>query len=153
MIWLFIHKKGKLAKFWVVFPITVHIFDPEYHCQASLRFAFVMLCLVFMKFRKLKSLHQENRKLNPLKSFTLQVIKYSTWQKLSSKCYSEFFIDVIRKELRKSLLLSKRFSISEISKKKCCENHQNIVMLTKQFPFCLTCKEIKEILKQPAVAS
>ena len=53
-----------------------------------------------MKFRKLKSLHLENKKLDRSIS-TSQVIRYSMWQKLVWKCYSEFFIDVIRLEIGK----------------------------------------------------
>ena len=53
-----------------------------------------------MKFTKLKSLHLENKKLNR-SIFTSQVIRYSMWQKLVWKCYSEFFIDVIRLEIGK----------------------------------------------------
>ena len=143
MTWLFIYKKGKLAKFWVVFPKIVHIFDPEYHCQASLRFAFVMLCLVFMKFRKLKSLHRENRKLNPLKVFTLLVIKYSIWQKLPSKCYSEFFIDVIRKELGKSLLLSNGFPYLKYHRRNVAKTTKTSLCLPNSFPSAWPAKKSK----------
>ena len=144
MIWLFIHKKGQLAKFWVVFPITVRIFDPEYHCQAYLRFAFVMLCLVFMKFRKLKSLHQENRKLHSLKTFTFKSLNnYSIWQKLSSKCYSEFFIDVIRKELGKSLLLSNGFPYLKYHRRNVAKTTKTSLCLPNSFPSAWPAKKSK----------
>ena len=40
------------------------MFDPEYHGQTSVKVELVMFELVFMKFRKLRSLYREKKKLD-----------------------------------------------------------------------------------------
>ena len=47
-----------------LFPIILWIFDLECHSQVSLKIVFVKFDHIFMKFRKLKSLQMENKKLD-----------------------------------------------------------------------------------------
>ena len=44
--------------------MILQIFDLEYHSQACIKVALVKFGLPSMKFRKLKSLHLENKKLD-----------------------------------------------------------------------------------------
>ena len=57
-------KKVSFLDFKAIFPVILQIFDLECHGQTSLKAAFVMFGLVLRKFRKLKSVDQENKKLN-----------------------------------------------------------------------------------------
>ena len=84
-----------------LFPVILQIFGLEYNNQASLKIALVKFGHIFMKFRKLKSLHLENEKLDCHKTWDFHYISHSLFfgAKLylqSSKCYFEFLIDVIR---------------------------------------------------------
>ena len=54
MIWLVTNEKVSLQNFKLTFPVILRVFDLE--CQV-LKVAFVMFDLVFMKFRKLESIH------------------------------------------------------------------------------------------------
>ena len=56
-------KERSLQKFKSLFPVILRIFDHECHGETSLEFASVQFDHVFMKLRKLESLHQENIKL------------------------------------------------------------------------------------------
>ena len=96
------HKKVSLQSFKAIFRVVFCIFDLKCYTQTSPWF--VMFRLVFMKFRKLKSLHRENKKLDLNKISTIQFIPYSIEQKLFWN-YSKFSIDIIRFELRKGLYL------------------------------------------------
>ena len=58
------YTQNKLSKFLATFSINLWIFDLECHGQAPLKIVFVKFGNVFMKFRKLKSLHLENKKLD-----------------------------------------------------------------------------------------
>ena len=49
----------------LIFPVILRVFDLEYHGQTSVKVELVMFRLVFMKFRKLRSLYRENKKLDP----------------------------------------------------------------------------------------
>ena len=57
-------QKISLQNFKPLFPLILRIFDLECHGQTSLKVAFVKFAHVFMKFRKLESLHMENKKLH-----------------------------------------------------------------------------------------
>ena len=57
-------KKISLQNFKPLFPVILPILDLECHGQASLKLAFVKFFHVFIKFRKLESLHLENKKIN-----------------------------------------------------------------------------------------
>ena len=57
-------QKISLQNFKPLFPLILWIFDLECHGQTSLKVAFVKFAHVFMKFRKLESLHMENKKLH-----------------------------------------------------------------------------------------
>ena len=78
-----------------IFPVILQIFDLECQGHTFLKVAYVMFRLVFIKFRKSTSLHRKNKKV--------YVIRYCMGQKLFSKHYSEFLIDVIRLEFGKGL--------------------------------------------------
>lgn len=56
-------KKSKLY-FKQFFEVIIHIFDLKCHGYTSLKVAFEMFGLAFMKFRISKSLHQENKKFD-----------------------------------------------------------------------------------------
>ena len=57
-------KEKSLQNFKPLFPVILRIFDHECHGETSLKVASVKFVHVFMKFRKLESLHQENIKLD-----------------------------------------------------------------------------------------
>ena len=48
----------------ILFPLILQIFDFECQDQTSVKVALVKFAHVFMKFRKLESLHMENKKLH-----------------------------------------------------------------------------------------
>ena len=48
----------------MIFPVTLPIFDFQCHRQTSIKVALVMFGLVFMKFRKLRSLYRQNKKVD-----------------------------------------------------------------------------------------
>ena len=54
--WLFNLKKIHLQNLKVIFPVILRIFELESHSQTSVKVELVMFGLVFMKFRKLRSL-------------------------------------------------------------------------------------------------
>ena len=56
-------QKISLQNFKPLFPLILRIFDLECHGQTSLKVDFVKFAPVFIKFRKLESLHMENKKL------------------------------------------------------------------------------------------
>ena len=60
--WLNYLQKISLQNFKPLFPLILRIFDLECHGQTSLKVAFVKFAHVFIKFRKLESLHMENKK-------------------------------------------------------------------------------------------
>ena len=55
------------------FLVILRIFDLECHGQAPLKIAFVKFGDIFMKFRKLKSLHLENKKLDRPKNLVFSL--------------------------------------------------------------------------------
>ena len=57
-------QKISLQNFKSLFPLILRFFDLECHGQTSLKVAFVKFANVFMKCRKLESLHMENKKLH-----------------------------------------------------------------------------------------
>ena len=57
-------QKISLQNFKSLFPLILRFFDLECHDQTSLKVAFVKFAKVFMKFRKLESLHMKNKKLH-----------------------------------------------------------------------------------------
>ena len=61
-------QKISLQTFKPLFPLILRISDLECHGQTSLKVAFVKFAYVFMKFRKLESLHMENKKLHHQKT-------------------------------------------------------------------------------------
>ena len=65
-----------LQNFKPIFSIILQIVDLECHAEMPPKVAYVMFGLFFMKFRKLKSLHRENKKLNRHKTF-LFLLQYS----------------------------------------------------------------------------
>ena len=123
-------KERSLQNFKPLFPVILRIFDHEYHGETSLKVASVKFVHVFMKFRKLESLHQENIKLDHHKTVAVPgdalqekvfseisqnsqgntcarvsfLIKLQAWAKL---------IDVIRLEFEK---LFNSIQISMVSK-------------------------------------
>ena len=58
-------QKISLQNFKPLFPLILWIFDLECHVQTSLKVAFVKFAHIFMKFRKLESLHMEKKLLPP----------------------------------------------------------------------------------------
>ena len=75
-----------------------------------LEVAFAMLDLVYMKFKKLKSLQRQNKAFDIYKTEVFAVYIRSTMTlKLFSKSYSEFLTDVIRLEFGKGLLSVLRY--------------------------------------------
>lgn len=78
-------QKIGLQNFELIFPVILRSFDFECHVQTSLKAVFVVFCLNFTKFRKVKSLHWQNKKL----------VSHSLRGNNLSK-YSEFLIKVIR---------------------------------------------------------
>ena len=74
----------------LIFLLILRIFDLEFHGQTSVQVELVMFGLVFMKFRKLRSLYRENKKLNFHKTLIFLLFKsfpvlLASWQTLSSK--------------------------------------------------------------------
>ena len=57
-------QKISLQNFKPLFLLIFRIFDLECHDQTSLKVAFVKFADVFMNFRKLESLHMENKRLH-----------------------------------------------------------------------------------------
>lgn len=57
-------KKVNLQNYKPLLPVILQIFDLKCHGQTSVKVAFVIFGLIFIKFRKLKSLHRENKKLD-----------------------------------------------------------------------------------------
>ena len=53
-----------MLNFKAIFPVILWIFDLECHGQTSLKAALVMFGVVLKKFRKLKSVHRENKRLD-----------------------------------------------------------------------------------------
>ena len=56
-------QKISLQNFKSLFPLILQFFCLECHGQASLKVAFVKFAYIFMKFRKLESLHMESLQL------------------------------------------------------------------------------------------
>ena len=56
-------QKMSLQNFKPPFPLILQIFDLECDGQTSLKVVFVKFGQIFMKFKKLESLHMENKKL------------------------------------------------------------------------------------------
>ena len=50
-----------MKNFKSIFPVILRIFDLKYQAQTSFEVGFVIFGLVFIKFRKIKSLHWENK--------------------------------------------------------------------------------------------
>ena len=61
-------------------PLILQIFDLERHGETSLKVAFVKFAYVFMKFRKLESLHMENKKLHHHKIGAGEKVFLEIWQ-------------------------------------------------------------------------
>ena len=73
-------QKISLQNFKPLFPLILRIFDLECHGQTSLKVAFVKFAHVFMKFRKLESLHMENKKLHHHKIGAGEKVFLEIWQ-------------------------------------------------------------------------
>ena len=73
-------QKISLQNFKPLFPLILQIFDFECHGQTSLKVAFVKFAHVFMKFRKLESLHMENKKLHHHKIGAGEKVFLEIWQ-------------------------------------------------------------------------
>ena len=56
IIWLFNLKNMRLQNLKLIFPVILRIFDLESHSQTSVKVELVMFELIFIKFRKLRSL-------------------------------------------------------------------------------------------------
>ena len=63
-MWLFTLKKVGLQNLKVIFLVILRIVDLECHDQTCVKVELVVFGLVFMKFRKLRSLYRENKKLD-----------------------------------------------------------------------------------------
>ena len=63
-MWLFTLKKVGLQNLKVIFLVILRIVDLECHGQTCVKVELVVFGLVFMKFRKLRSLYRENKKLD-----------------------------------------------------------------------------------------
>ena len=57
-------QKLSLQNFKPLFPLILRFFYVECHGQTSLKVDFVKFAHIFMKFRKLESLHMENKQLH-----------------------------------------------------------------------------------------
>ena len=75
LIWLFTLKKIRLQNLQLIFLVILRILDLECHSQTSVKVELVMLALVFMKFRKLRSLFRENQKLDLYKTLNFSLFK------------------------------------------------------------------------------
>ena len=53
-----------MLNFKAIFPVILRFFDLECHGQSSLKAALVIFGVVLKKFRKLKSVHRENKRLD-----------------------------------------------------------------------------------------
>ena len=53
----YLQKERRLQNLKPLFPVILRSFDNKYHVEISLKVASVTFVHVFMKFRKLKSLH------------------------------------------------------------------------------------------------
>ena len=73
LIWLFTLKKSTFAKFKTF--VILRILDLECHGQTSVKVELVTLALVFMIFRKLRSLCRENKKLDLYKTLKFLLFK------------------------------------------------------------------------------
>ena len=73
-------QKLSLQNFKPLFPLILRISDLECHGQTSLKVAFVKFAYVFMKFRKLESLHMENKKLHHHKIGAGEKVFLEIWQ-------------------------------------------------------------------------
>ena len=73
-------QKISLQNFKSLFPLILRFFDLECHGQTSLKVAFVKFANVFMKFRKLESLHMENKKLHHHKIGAGEKVFLEIWQ-------------------------------------------------------------------------
>ena len=91
-VFLITHKIN-FQNFKPLFPVILRISDLECHGQAPLKIVFVKFGDFFMKFRKLKSLHLENKKLDRHKNLVFSLHSHSL--------FYEFPIDVIRLEFGK----------------------------------------------------
>ena len=92
IIWLLTLKKVRLQNLQLIFLVILRIFVLECHGQTSVKVELVMFALVFKKFRKLRSLCRENKKLNLRKTLIFSLFKSfpillasSIGQKLFSK--------------------------------------------------------------------
>lgn len=83
-------KELRLPNIESIFPLILRIFDHECNGQTSLNVAFVMFGPVFMKVRKLKNTHCENKTFDIHKTFSLFKSFCSMEQNLFSGCYFEF---------------------------------------------------------------
>ena len=109
-----------LQNFKPLFPIVLRIFDLECHGQASLKIAFVKFGHIFRKFRKLRSLHLENKNSvdTELSTFTISVPilcgKTIFKGSLSSMIYKigvlKSFAEFVWKHLRSITLIKRDFS-------------------------------------------
>ena len=79
-------QKISLQNFKSLFPLVLRIFDLECHGETSLKVAFVKFTHVFMKFRKLESLHMEKTHRHKTEAATggvlLEKVFLESWQKL-----------------------------------------------------------------------
>ena len=98
-----------MKNFKPIFPVILRRFDLKCHRQTSLKAALAPFGLAFIKFRKLKNLHWENKKRNLHKAYVHWPFQLFPilWGK---NCFQFFFwiflIDVIKLEYGKVLLLS-----------------------------------------------
>ena len=73
---LVIHfQKSTFANLQLIFLVMLRIFDLECRFQTSVKIELVMFGLVFTKFRKLRSLYRENKKLDFHKTLVFTMFK------------------------------------------------------------------------------
>ena len=68
-------KKKRLQNLQLIFLVILRTFVLECHGQTSVKVELVMFALVFKKFRKLRSLCRENKKLNLRKTLIFSLFK------------------------------------------------------------------------------
>ena len=69
IIWLFTLKKVRLQNLRLIFLVILRIFDLQYYGQIPVKIELVILGLIFMTFRKLRSLYREENSLISIKFF------------------------------------------------------------------------------------
>ena len=90
---LVIHpQKVRLQNLKLIFPVILRIFDIESHSQTSVKVASVMFALVFMKFRKLRSLYQKTKSSFSIKLRYFHCLNHSLFYpplQLDKSCFQK----------------------------------------------------------------